>query len=188
MRPIVAPSSLTNTPPASPALFALGRSSCSRIDSHRAFGLNADVRATSGPLRRYDNLAPAGTYRLGRGFFVSALCRLTPSKRFPVRKPSLPNRQSPSSAGSAHHARHDTKQSRSVVMPTPAVIAAMPVKGIVNPTRVRTVCRPPKRPSPHGADHTTDDRAWRPSDDKSSSSAKSCADGVCPRTGGRHRR
>jgi hypothetical protein len=82
----------------------------------------------------------------------------------------------------------DKAPNSSVVMPPPAVIPAMPVKGIVDPASVRTVWGSPKRVSPYGADHTTDDRARRPGNDKSSSGTKSCADGVSPRTGGRKRR
>ena len=82
----------------------------------------------------------------------------------------------------------DKAPNSSVVMPPPAEIPAMPVKGIVDPASVRTVWGSPKRVSPYGADHTTDDRARRPGNDKSSSGTKSCADGVSPRTGGRERR
>jgi hypothetical protein len=57
--------------------------------------------------------------------------------------------------------------SRSIIMPPSIVIPAMPVKGIVDPTRVRTVWRSPKRVSPHGTDHAADDCTRRPGNDKS---------------------
>ena len=76
---------------------------------------------------------------------------------------------------------------RSIVMPPSIVIPAMPVKGIIDPTRVRTVWRSPKRVSPHGTDHAADDCSRRPGDDKSSSGAESRADCVRSRTRRRNR-
>ena len=76
---------------------------------------------------------------------------------------------------------------RSIVMPPSIVIPAMPVKGIIDPTRVRTVWRSPKRVSPHGTDHAADDCSRRSGDDKSSSGAESRADCVRSRTRRRNR-
>jgi hypothetical protein len=76
---------------------------------------------------------------------------------------------------------------RSIVMPPSIVITAMPVKGIIDPTRVRTVWRSPKRVSPHGTDHAADDCSRRSGDDKSSSGAESRADCVRSRTRRRNR-
>ena len=76
---------------------------------------------------------------------------------------------------------------RLIIMPPSIVVPAMPVKGIIDPARVRTVWRSPKRVSPHGTDHATDDCSRRSGDDKSSSGAKGCADCVRSRTRRRSR-
>jgi hypothetical protein len=74
------------------------------------------------------------------------------------------------------------QSNRSIIMPPSIVVPAMPIKGIIDPARVRTVWRSPKRVSPHGTDHAADDCSRRPGDDKSSSGAKGCADCVRSRT------
>ena len=79
------------------------------------------------------------------------------------------------------------QSNHSIIMPPSIVVPAMPVKGIIDPARVRTVWRSPKRVSPHGTDHATDDCSRRSGDDKSSSGAKGCADCVRSRTRRRSR-
>ena len=65
---------------------------------------------------------------------------------------------------------------RLIIMPPSIVVSAMPVKGIIDPARVRA-------PPPHA----TDDCSRRSGDDKSSSGAKGCADRVRSRTRRRSR-
>src|SRR6516164_2090191 len=64
---------------------------------------------------------------------------------------------------------------RSIMMPPPPVITAVPVKGIIYPTSLGTVWRSPKRMSPYGAHHTADDRTGRAGDEEARSRAKHCA-------------
>jgi len=80
-----------------------------------------------------------------------------------------------------------TARACSIAMPSSAVISAVPIKGIIDPTRVRTVWRAPKRVSPHGANHAADDCSRGSGDDQSGSDAKGRADCVRPRTRRRSR-
>jgi hypothetical protein len=58
--------------------------------------------------------------------------------------------------------------------PLPQVITAVSVKGIIYPTSLRTVWRPPNRMSPYGAHHTADDRAGGAGDEEARCRAKRC--------------
>jgi hypothetical protein len=69
---------------------------------------------------------------------------------------------------------------RSIMMPPSPVITAMSVKGIIYPTSLRTVWRPPKRMSPYGAHYAADDRTGRAGDEEARSRAKPRAMS-CPR-------
>jgi len=57
---------------------------------------------------------------------------------------------------------HEVVFVRSIMMPPSPIITAVSVKGIIYPTSLRTVWRPPKRMSPYGAHHTADDRTGGP--------------------------
>ena len=74
---------------------------------------------------------------------------------------------------------------RSIVIPPSPVITAVPVKGIIDPTSVRTIGRSPKRVSPYSTDYAADDRPWRPGDKEARSRTKRRTNGVSSRVGGR---
>ena len=67
---------------------------------------------------------------------------------------------------------------RSIMMPPSPIITAVSVKGIIYPTSLRTVWRPPKRMSPYGAHHTADDRTGWAGDEEARSRAKCCTNRV----------
>ena len=97
-----------------------------------------------------------------------------------------PDRQLTQRTGAPlRYARHEVACVRSIVMPPSPVITAVPVKGIVYPTSLRTVWRPPKRVSPYSADHAADDRPWRPRDEEARSRAKRRTNGMSSRMGER---
>ena len=73
---------------------------------------------------------------------------------------------------------HEVVFVSSIMMPPSPIITAVSVKGIIYPTSLRTVWRPPKRMSPYGAHHTADDRTGRAGDEEARSRAKRCTNRV----------
>jgi hypothetical protein len=69
-----------------------------------------------------------------------------------------------------------------IIMPSTGVIPAMPVEGIIDPARARTIRRPPKRPSPERAYNTADHSTGRPGDHKSAPGTECCTNSIGFRT------